>query len=119
MSSLIKFRVWNKKEYKFIDWRLSLADGEYNLNDIFELYPEYIIQQFTGLTDKDGKEIYEGDFIFVDELIWEVEFRLGCFMIIPIEDRNGYYGYLHEYSKDCLVVGNKFESKVNNALSNP
>ena len=71
MQREIKFRVWSKEFEKFLtkeEWFFDF-DGDlyfWNIveNDMIRV-PEnkYIIQQFTGLLDKHGKDIYEGDIV--------------------------------------------------------
>ncbi len=63
----IKFRVWDGVNMVYPDWFATNMNGKFwqmelNKNYDSEIYP---IMQFTGLLDRNGKEIWEGDVVAV------------------------------------------------------
>lgn len=76
------------------------------------------IGQFTGLYDKNGKEIYEGDILHLDanNRLYEVTFENGMFYASFKECDEGFFGgfLLLTITKDedlkCEIVGNIYDN---------
>ena len=80
MSREIRFRAWDKKSQKF--------RGINGTRDLFSIRcdgfisEDYLLMQFTGLTDKNGVEIYEGDVLDLGMTV------NGCNLFIVVWDES-------------------------------
>ena len=105
----IKFRAWDKNNERFLDWfQLSkMEDVKFDMG-MFESANWLVFQQFTGLLDKNGKEIYEGDLLKTAGLV-----KFGKNYAEGGNERIGFFSdynsFKYSMEKD-EVIGNIYEN---------
>jgi len=130
----LKFRAYDKKHKEMInvsmiDWKRETIDGNFLISASGKWgagleYPfsEINLMQYTGIKDKNGREIYEGDIVNVDSSFygyWGDCFSEGGKFIVKYEEgewiledeSEGYICSLQTAnSRNAKIIGNIHEN---------
>lgn len=119
MTREIKFRAWDKKENKMKSMSASSAE----IATSYRNESEYEVMQYTGLKDKSGKEIYEGDvveFAIADEDGQAIDAGMGEVRFIHLAWKLYYANPKdHSHDKPDLLFSVQAPEVVGNVWENP
>lgn len=126
MVDLLRFRVWIKEEKCFADYietiryyakEVDLCWGEICESDCFD-FEDVIFTQSTGLCDKKGKEIFEGDILkVVDKYeytggsIETVSYSKAQASFVTTDVERNIYKLCNTLMFDVEVIGNIYQNK--------
>lgn len=113
----IKFRAWQPtlKEmwpHEQIEYRAAIV--QHNAEAL-------ILMQYTGLQDKNGQDIYEGDYIHVEGIAmlsqgYEIVFSKSGFGFYEFADAGDFWPIGNQHPADIEILGNRW---INPELINP
>ena len=148
MNRILKFRVWDVEQRKFLpsyadqgveffheqgeSWHerqiRSIVPVSWFMSDHNANLDNYVVQQYTGCEDRNGKEIFEGDLVEIEEQFKDrssaapytnhrtrtevVEFRGGCYWLGPFNFTQPICD-----KKNLTAVGNIFQPLCNHITS--
>ena len=114
-----KFRAWDTKRNIMlhdvsVNNRMAVEDG-------YQFYNQptngrlLVLMQCTGLKDRHGKLVFEGDVIQLGHYIFglyssRVDFIAGCFQQYPINQSGINSGILNYVHHTCEIIGNIYEN---------
>ena len=104
----IKFRAWDRVEKHFVYFELFKGLNNYTL-PIYKYAKLSEWKQYTGLKDRNGKKIYDGDILkWKWRRIAAVEFKKGAFVTCEDQDY-GNFNVSDGDEEDREVIGNIYE----------
>lgn len=107
----IEFRAWCKKQ-KEMRYDIHLSKYFY---EFIEFTNDYEVMQYTGLKDKNGTKIFEGDIFAWGSTLYQVIYADFGFKVNYVKGHNEIYLYdfqlnYFEENDEIEVIGNIYEN---------
>ncbi len=117
----LKFRFWNTEKKRWYGKGIHLHKVCYNV-DNEEMHTNYVTEQFAGVLDSKGVDIYEGDIVKIVDDNWEQRHTykviyepLFMAFVLDLERHHGEGDYIDFISDiehyNIEVVGNIHQSR--------
>lgn len=123
MSREIKFRAWDKFDKRMIVWDECLKN-ESLIAEIILNTERYTAFEYTGLEDKNKKDIYEHDLVKITYFDW-LSGKEQHLQICKVYFKDGCFGFDYGFNKREFLTVNCFEPRsytfeiVGNIYQNP
>ena len=119
MSREIKFRAWDKQNKNMEEVDLLGSNVLHIKNSEWENIEDFEVMQFTGLEDKNGAEIYEGDIVREQSkrfknryFIVEWLSGIGSYSFQPVDKKAKSWPCFNiGTAKNLEIVGNIYKNK--------
>ena len=112
---VIKFRAWDRDEKKMLYGVEHTYDGYKvsmpSFGALLDCPDFYVVMQYTGLKDKNGKEIYEGDIRSWDNNVIAKVYYADDLAMFRCSVEGTEEFDLFAFNQEASIIGNIYENK--------